>query len=210
MIFVNIVVLGMQGAGKGTQAGLLRDHFQISHVCTGDIFREEFRKGSKLGVKAHSFWGKGNLVPDAVTNNLVRERLNCSDCVNGFVLDGYPRTVPQAEFLESISRIDFVIDLELSEDIAIKRLSSREQCSKCGKLHGLDVPPKVLGICNTCGGKLYRRDDDTPSKIKVRIAEYKKKTLPLLEYYSSQGKLFTVDAGKSIQEVFVEIHELLG
>ena len=207
---MNIIILGMQGAGKGTQAELIKEHYHIAHVCTGDIFREAYKKKTKLGVKAHDeYWGKGNLVPDDVTNKLLQERLQEKDCKKGFILDGYPRTIAQARFLDNITSIDFVIDLEINQTLAIKRLSKREQCTQCGTIHGIGMLPKQKGTCNNCGGELYKRADDTPEKIKVRIQEYHEKTKPLIEYYKQQGKLYTINAGGKIREVYKEIREMI-
>ena len=209
---MNIIILGMQGAGKGTQAKLLKEQYNIAHICTGDIFREAYAKRTELGIQAHDeYWGKGNLVPDDVTNKLVQERLKEEDCQQGFVLDGYPRTIGQARFLDSITTIDFVINLEIPENIALQRLAGREQCKNCGELHGIDASPKSKGVCNKCGGQLYKRTDDSNSEaVTTRIHEYQNKTRPLLDYYKKQEKLYVVNGGQKTSKVNEKVHSVLG
>mgnify|MGYP001588852610 CR=1 FL=1 len=206
---MNIIVMGVQGSGKGTQAELLKDKYAIAHICTGEMFREGFAKGTLLGVKAHAYWSFGNLVPDDIVNGLVKERISELDCTQGFVLDGFPRTVPQAEFLEQIVDIDIVINLDISEAVAVRRFGHRVSCVSCGKLYGIDVPSSNAGVCDECGGRLEKRADDTPEKIAKRLQEYHQKTKPLLEFYQKKGIVYTIDASKSIERVHEELVSLL-
>lgn len=205
---MNLIFLGPPGTGKGTQAERISVELKIPHVSTGEMFRQLANEGNRLGVEARdNYWGKGNLVPDDITIGLVNERLKKEDCKKGFILDGFPRTIPQAEALEKIVKINYVIDIESSESVIITRLTSRRQCSnkECGKIYGIDVPPKLEGICDACGGNLYQRDDDKESVIRERIKVYNAQTKPLIEFYKSRGLLRIVNGENPIDQIKADI-----
>jgi adenylate kinase len=212
---MNIILLGMPGAGKGTQAVFIRELFGIPHISTGDIFRENIKGGTELGRKAKSFLDRGELVPDELTCDIVRDRIVKDDCVKGFILDGFPRTVNQAECFDSMisaqgRRLDAVLNFELPEAEAVRRLSSRRGCSGCGKVFNLlHRPPKKEGVCDDCGGGLFQRDDDREEVILNRLNVYEKQTAPLLAYYKNSGCLFRIDASASIEDIEKEIEGLL-
>ncbi len=207
---LNIIMLGAPGAGKGTQARQLSLRFNIPHISTGDILRESVKNRTSLGLKAKSYLDMGKLVPDEVIIDVVKERLSKDDCSNGFILDGFPRTIPQAEALNShISDIK-VINIHVDEAELIKRLSGRRVCRKCGaNYHIIYSPPTNEGICNMCGGELYQRDDDTEDTIKARLQVYKNQTAPLIDYYKKKNILSTVSGKGSIQDIFNEILKVL-
>lgn len=201
---MNLILLGPPGTGKGTQAEKLSEKLGIPHISTGDLFRELAAEGNPLGVEARDkYWGKGNLVPDDVTIKLAEERLSKADCKKGFILDGFPRTIPQAQALDKITAIDYVIDIESSDRTIIKRLTNRRQCSKCKKIYGIDVPPKQEGTCDECGGKLIQRDDDKEEVVKDRLNVYRKQTKPLIRYYRHKVKI--VDGEQPIQKILDDI-----
>lgn len=201
---MNLILLGPPGTGKGTQAEKLSEKLGIPHISTGDLFRELAAEGNPLGVEARDkYWGKGNLVPDDVTIKLAEERLEKTDCKKGFILDGFPRTIPQAQALDKITAIDYVIDIESSDRTIIKRLTNRRQCSKCKKIYGIDVPPKQEGTCDECGGKLIQRDDDKEEVVKDRLNVYRKQTKPLIRYYRHKVKI--VDGEQPIQKILDDI-----
>lgn len=207
---LNIIMLGAPGAGKGTQARQLSLRFSIPHISTGDILREAVKNRTSLGLKAKSFLDKGKLVPDDVIIDVVKERLSKDDCRNGFILDGFPRTIPQAESLNSHISDIIVINIHVDEAELIKRLSGRRVCKKCGaNYHIIYSPPTNEGICNMCGGELYQRDDDTEDTIKARLQVYKNQTAPLIDYYKKKNILFTVSGKGSIQDIFNEILKVL-
>jgi adenylate kinase len=207
---LNIIMLGAPGAGKGTQARQLSLKYNIPHISTGDILRESVKNRTPLGLKAKSYLDKGKLVPDDVINDVVKERLLNDDCKNGFILDGFPRTIPQAESLNSYMPNVKVINIHVDEAELIKRLSGRRVCRKCGaNYHEIYSPPTNAGICNMCGGELYQRDDDTEDTIKARLQVYKNQTLPLIEYYKKKNILFTVSGKGSIQDIFDEIIKVI-
>ncbi|MEA3378538.1 MAG: nucleoside monophosphate kinase, partial [Nanoarchaeota archaeon] len=187
----------------------------IPHISTGDIFRQLAKEGDPLGIEAkEKYWGAGNLVPDDITNQLVEKRLIKNDCDKGFILDGFPRTIPQAEALEKIlaknnRELDYAIEISSSEDIIIKRLTARRVCTKCGRIYGLDVPPKERGKCDMDGAPLYLRDDDKEEVIKERLMVYKKQTEPLLKFYKARDKLATVDGEQKIDEILQSILDLV-
>lgn len=203
----NIVLIGPQGSGKGTQAAMIKKAFNIPHISTGDMFRENIKGGTELGKKAKALIDQGILVPDAITNAMVKDRLARDDCKNGFLLDGFPRTIAQAKALDKFAKINMVFEVHIDDTLAIKRLSNRRQCKKCGAIYGIDVPPAVAGICDKCGSDLYQRDDDKPEAIKKRLATYKKETTPILSHYKEKSVLIKVDGSKSLMEVFQEIKE---
>lgn len=207
---LNIIMLGAPGAGKGTQARQLSLRFSIPHISTGDILREAVKNRTSLGLKAKSFLDKGKLVPDDVIIDVVKERLSKDDCRNGFILDGFPRTIPQAESLNSHISDIRVINIHVDEAELIKRLSGRRVCKKCGaNYHIIYSPPTNEGICNMCGGELYQRDDDTEDTIKARLQVYKNQTAPLIDYYKKKNILFTISGKGSIQDIFNEILKVL-
>ena len=200
---LNIILMGPPGAGKGTQAKKLIAKYDIPHISTGDMFREAIKEGTPLGKIAQSYINDGHLVPDDVTIGLVKERLSKSDCKNGFLLDGFPRTIPQAEALEEISKeigreIKYVIDIETSREELVRRICGRRVCKKCGApYHIINIKPKVDGICDICGGELVQRPDDNEEALMTRLDHYEKQTKPLLEYYEKKGLLHTFSGEKS-------------
>jgi adenylate kinase len=189
---MKIIMLGPPGSGKGTYASRLSPILGIPHISTGDIFRENVSSKTELGKKVAKFYNSGLLVPDEITVELIKERLKRPDCKDGFIFDGYPRTIKQAEELEKITSIDVVIYLNIPEWLILKRLSSRVTCKKCGKIYNLlNIKPKREGICDGCGGELIRRNDETEEVIKKRLKEYEEKTKPIMENYKKKGILKT-------------------
>ncbi|MGB9615560.1 MAG: adenylate kinase [Fervidobacterium sp.] len=213
---MNLIFLGPPGAGKGTYAKRVVEQYDIPHISTGDIFREAIAKGTELGKKVQNIVSSGNLVPDDLTNALVEERLKQSDCKNGFILDGYPRTINQAQaldvMLQAMGReLTGAIYFEVDEETVVQRISTRRVCSRCGKVYNIiTLPPKVEGICDDCGGKLIQRDDDKEEIVRSRYRVYIEKTSPLIEYYRNQNKLFTLDGRKSVEEVMKILFNILG
>ena len=213
---MKIVMLGAPGAGKGTQAKKIADRYQLPHISTGDIFRSNIKNGTELGMKAKAYMDKGNLVPDSLTLELVVDRLNQTDCKNGYVFDGFPRTIPQAEALSGAleakgDKVDFAIDIEVPDEEIVKRMSGRRACLKCGATyHILFNPPKVKDTCDRCGNELSMRDDDRPSTVLNRLSIYHKQTQPLIDYYQEKGCLVQFDGTKDVEEVFRDILETLG
>ncbi|MFC5700988.1 adenylate kinase [Cohnella faecalis] len=212
---MNILFMGPPGAGKGTQAERIVDTFGVPHISTGDAFRLAMKQGTPLGVKAKEFVDQGLLVPDEVTNGIVRDRLAEPDCSKGFLLDGFPRTLAQAEALDEMladmgRKIDHVINLKVDRSFLLARLTGRRICKSCGSTyHVMFNPPKQDGVCDKCGGELYQRSDDTEEKVGTRLDEYSSKTAPLLAYYGDKGLLREVDGEKDIDAVTAEIGSLL-
>ena len=212
---MNIVLMGLPGAGKGTQADKIVEKYDIPHISTGDMFRAAIKGGTKLGLEAKSFMDKGALVPDEVTIGIVRERLSAADCEEGFLLDGFPRTVPQAEALESLladlgKRIEHVVNIQVQQDELVKRLSGRRICKVCGTAyHLLFNPPQVEGVCDKDGGELYMREDDNPETVTNRLEVNIKQTQPLLDFYEDKGVLKNINGQQDIQKVFADIDALL-
>lgn len=214
-VLVNLVLMGLPGAGKGTQAEKIVDKYAIPHISTGDMFRAAMKEGTELGLQAKSFMDKGELVPDEVTIGIVRERLSKDDCQKGFLLDGFPRTVPQAEALEAIlqdlnKKIDYCINISVDKDILMGRLTGRRICKNCGATYHLEFnPPKEAGVCDRCGGELYQRADDNEETVQNRLEVNIKQTQPLLDYYAEKGYLKTIDGQQDINKVFADIDVLL-
>ena len=212
---MNIVLMGLPGAGKGTQADKIVEKYDIPHISTGDMFRAAIKGGTELGLKAKSFMDQGALVPDEVTIGIVRERLSAADCEEGFLLDGFPRTVPQAEALESLladlgKRIEHVVNIQVEQDELVKRLSGRRICKVCGTAyHLLFNPPQVEGVCDKDGGELYMREDDNPETVTNRLEVNIKQTQPLLDFYEDKGVLQNINGQQDIQKVFADIDALL-
>ena len=207
----NLVFIGAQGAGKGTYAALLVDKLCIPHISTGDMFREAIKNQTTLGVEAKTYIDDGKLVPDEVTIKLVEERLLRPDCKEGFILDGFPRTISQATALKNIIKLTDVVYLEISEETVMQRLGGRIQCRECAAIfHKTNIPPKVEGICDKCGGELYTRKDDQPEAIKRRLATFYEQTTPLIKFYEEMGILKRVDANNPVpQEVADAIQEAI-
>lgn len=207
---MNVILLGPPGAGKGTLAERLVERYGFLHLSTGDVLREEVAKGSKLGKLAKGYMEKGELVPDDVILEMVRERLRAADG-KGVLFDGFPRTLAQAKGLEEIVSVDHVLFLELSREEVVRRLSARRVCRKCGANYNLITnPPKVPGVCDRCGGELYQRPDDRPEVIARRYEVYQRDSAPLVDYYSRRGLLRRIDASRSPEEVFRQAVEVLG
>ena len=213
---MKIIMLGAPGAGKGTQAKKIADKYQIPHISTGDIFRANIKEGTELGKKAKSYMDQGLLVPDELTLELIMDRFQNPDCANGYVLDGFPRTIPQAEALTAAlekngETIDYAINVEVPDENIVARLSGRRACLACGATyHVVYAPTKEEGICDRCGEKLVLRDDDKPETVKKRLDVYHSQTQPLIDYYTKQGKLVEVDGTQNVDAVFDAIVKILG
>ncbi|MED3976329.1 adenylate kinase [Priestia megaterium] len=212
---MNLVLMGLPGAGKGTQAEKIVEHYDIPHISTGDMFRAAIKEGTQLGLKAKSFMDQGNLVPDEVTIGIVRERLNKQDCENGFLLDGFPRTVAQAEALETITKelnkqIDYVINIDVDQSILMERLTGRRICKDCGATYHLVFnPPAKEGVCDKCGGELYQRADDNAETVSTRLSVNVKQSQPLLDFYEEKGYLRNINGNQDINIVFEDVRQLL-
>lgn len=212
---MKIIMLGAPGAGKGTQAKKLAEKYGIPHISTGDIFRANIKNGTELGKKAKVYIDQGLLVPDELVVDLVVDRFKNADCKNGYVLDGFPRTIPQAEALdEALSKngenVDFAIEVDVADELIINRMAGRRACLSCGATyHIVNIPPKKEGICDVCGKELVLRDDDKPETVKKRLAVYHEQTQPLIDYYAAKGILRSVDGTKSMEDTFHEIVQIL-
>ena len=210
-----LILLGPPGSGKGTQGARIIEKYKVPKISTGEIFRDLAAKGTELGLEAKKYWSAGKLVPDEVVVGLIRERIMRDDCKNGFILDGFPRTVQQADILgdllaECNETLDAVLDFDVNEEELIRRLSGRRTCSHCGATYHLtSLPPKRDGICDHCGNPLAQRADDSPESIRMRLTEYRAKTAPLLSYYRDKGLLHTIDGNSDPDSVFVLVESAL-
>ena len=213
---MKIIMLGAPGAGKGTQAKKIAEKYGIPHISTGDIFRANIKNGTELGKKAKTYMDQGLLVPDELTCDLVVDRIGQPDAAKGYVLDGFPRTIPQAECLTDAlnrlgSSIDYAIDVDVPDEAIVTRMSGRRACLKCGATyHIVYAAPVKEGICDKCGESLVLRDDDKPETVQKRLTVYHEQTQPLIDYYTKQGVLKTVDGTKDLNDVFAEIVSILG
>ena len=213
---MKLIMLGAPGAGKGTQAKQIADKYSIPHISTGDIFRANIKNGTELGKKAKQYMDQGALVPDELTCDLVMDRIQQDDCKNGFVLDGFPRTIPQAEALDAAlgkinEKMDYAIDVDVPDENIVNRMSGRRACLNCGATyHLISIPPKVEGICDRCGSEIVLREDDKPETVQKRLKVYHEQTQPLIDYYKNQGILKSVDGTQPMDEVFKAIVTILG
>ncbi|MBR4943650.1 MAG: adenylate kinase [Clostridia bacterium] len=201
---MNIILLGAPGAGKGTQASMIAKNYDLTHISTGDIFRENIKNQTEIGVIAKSYIDKGQLVPDEVTCEIVKERLSESDCQDGYLLDGFPRTIMQAETLSTLSKVDLVINIDVDFSILLERLCGRRVCKNCGENYHIS---KLNGEtrCARCGGELYQRKDDNPETVQKRVEVYKAQTAPLIDYYTKRGLLFNVESKTTPEDVYKKI-----
>ena len=212
---MKIIMLGAPGAGKGTQAKLIAEKYRIPHISTGDIFRANIKNGTELGREAKKYMDQGLLVPDELTVKILLDRVSQEDCGNGYVLDGFPRTIPQAQVLEEAlnklgEKIDYAIDVDVPDEHIVRRMSGRRACLKCGATYHLEhIPPKKEGVCDVCGSNLVLRDDDQPETVKNRLKVYHEQTQPLIDFYTKKGVLRTVDGTQDMQDVFRMITEIL-
>ena len=212
---MKIIMLGAPGAGKGTQAKLIADKYNLPHISTGDIFRANIKEGTALGMEAKKYMDQGLLVPDELTVKILLKRVAKEDCKNGYVLDGFPRTIPQAEVLDKAlaelgESVDFAINVEVPDENIIKRMGGRRACLSCGATYHLEhIPPKAEGRCDHCGKELVLRDDDKPETVKNRLQVYHEQTSPLIDFYRAKGVLKEVDGTRRMDEVFNAIVEIL-
>lgn len=213
---MKIIMLGAPGAGKGTQAKKIAEKYGIPHISTGDIFRKNIKEGTELGMKAKGFMDKGMLVPDEITIGMLMDRINEDDCVKGYVLDGFPRTIPQAESLTAALKergeaIDYAVNVDVPDENIINRMSGRRACLSCGATyHVVFNPPAKEGVCDACGKELVLRADDQPETVKNRLSVYHEQTQPLIDYYKEAGALKEVDGTQDMGKVFEDIVEILG
>ncbi len=206
-----IIIFGVQGAGKGTQAEKIVNEFGVCHISPGEIFRREISKQTDLGKEAESYIKEGKLVPDKVTNKVVAKRIKEPDCLgDGYVLDGYPRNIAQAGFLDSIDEMTHVFNIKISDEEAVERISSRRICPRCGEIFNLKFkPPREPGVCDICGAELIQREDDSPEAVKERLKIYHTETEPLLDFYCAKDKLYEIDGERSIEDVWADIKKVL-
>ena len=213
---MKIIMLGAPGAGKGTQAKQIAGKYSIPHISTGDIFRANIKNGTDLGKKAKEYMDQGLLVPDELTCDLVMDRIQQDDCKNGFVLDGFPRTIPQAEALDAAltkigEKMDYAIDVDVPDENIVSRMSGRRACLDCGATyHIVSLPPKAEGKCDHCGSDLVLREDDKQETVQKRLTVYHEQTQPLIDYYKNQGILKSVDGTQPMEAVFTAITDILG
>lgn len=213
---MKIVMLGAPGAGKGTQAKMIAEKYTIPHISTGDIFRANIKEGTPLGLEAKSYMDQGKLVPDELTVKILLDRVSKDDCKNGYVLDGFPRTIPQANVLKEAlakqnDKIDFAINVDVPDENIVRRMSGRRACVTCGATYHIEhVPPKTEGICDKCGSALILRDDDKPDTVLNRLKVYHDQTQPLIDFYNNEGILKEVDGTIDVKDVFENIVKILG
>lgn len=213
---MKIIMLGAPGAGKGTQAKKIAEKYSVPHISTGDIFRANIKNGTELGTKAKAYMDQGLLVPDELTCDLVVDRIKQADCARGYILDGFPRTIPQAEALDQAlkamdEKIDYAINVDVPDSNIVNRMSGRRACVGCGATYHLVYnAPKTEGICDACGEKLILRDDDKPETVQKRLGVYHDQTQPLIDYYEAAGVLKTVDGTVDMEDVFAAIVDILG
>ena len=213
---MKIIMLGAPGAGKGTQAKMIAEKYSIPHVSTGDIFRANIKDQTELGMEAKKYMDQGLLVPDELTVKILLDRVAKDDCKNGYVLDGFPRTIPQAEVLDKAvselnESIDFAINVDVKDENIVKRMSGRRACLKCGATYHIEhIPPKKDGICDKCGSELVLRDDGKPETVQKRLNVYHEQTQPLIDYYNKKGILREVDGSQDMKDVFSAIVAILG
>ena len=213
---MKIIMLGAPGAGKGTHAKKIAEKYQIPHISTGDIFRANIKNGTELGNKAKTYMEQGLLVPDELVCDLVVDRVKQDDCANGYVLDGFPRTIPQAESLDGAlkamgQKVDYAVNVEVPDENIIRRMGGRRACLACGATYHVEnIPPKKEGICDVCGAELVLRDDDKPETVKKRLDVYHEQTQPLIDYYTNAGVLVEVDGTLAMDDVFAAICKVLG
>lgn len=213
---MKIIMLGAPGAGKGTQAKMIADKYGVPHISTGDIFRANIKNGTELGMEAKKYMDQGLLVPDELTVKILLDRVANDDCKNGYVLDGFPRTIPQAEVLDNAlnelgDKIDFAINVDVPDENIINRMSGRRACLSCGATYHIEhIPPKAEGICDRCGKELILRDDDKPETVKNRLGVYHEQTQPLIDFYEKKGVLQSVDGTIPMEDVFQSIVNILG
>jgi len=212
---MKIIMLGAPGAGKGTQAKMIAKEYGIPHISTGDIFRANIKEGTELGKEAKTYMDAGQLVPDELTVKILLDRVAKDDCKDGYVLDGFPRTIPQAEVLDEAltklgDKIDFAIDVDVPDENIVRRMGGRRACVTCGATYHIEhVPPKTEGICDTCGSELILRDDDKPETVSNRLKVYHDQTQPLIEFYTKKGVLKSVDGTIDMMDVFASIKAIL-
>lgn len=213
---MKIIMLGAPGAGKGTQAIQIADKYGIPHVSTGDLFRSNISQNTELGKEAKGYMDAGKLVPDELTVRMLLDRVAKDDCKNGYVLDGFPRNIKQAEVLETEvaklnDKIDFAIDIEVPDENIVKRMSGRRACLKCGNTYHIEhVPPKKEGICDNCGSELVLRADDAPETVLNRLKVYHEQTQPLIDFYNERNILVTIDGTQDMNKVFADVVKVLG
>ncbi|MDY3899870.1 MAG: adenylate kinase [Bacilli bacterium] len=212
---MHLILMGAPGSGKGSYAAVLKEHYRVPHISTGEIFRDAIEKKTPMGLIAKTYIDKGNLVPDDITNEIVKERLKQKDCENGFLLDGYPRTIAQAESLTKILdelgiTLDAAVNLEVDDDLIVRRIVNRRSCPKCGKGYNLiTYPPKKEGICDVCNTPLFTRKDDNKETVTSRLDVYNKQTRPLVDYYDKLGKLVSIDSNGTIEDTVKDIIKTL-
>ena len=208
---MNLIFLGPPGAGKGTLADLAVADLKLPHISTGDLFRAAVKNETPLGLKVKDILASGGLVPDDVTIALVKERLSAADAKKGWILDGFPRTIAQAEALEGIAAVDKAVNFEVADEVVVGRLSTRRVCRACGKTYNTKtMPTKKEGVCDACGGEVYTRDDDKESSIRTRLENYRKQTAPLIDWYREKGKLLTIDGVGEPKAVYARFNKVLG
>ena len=212
---MNILILGPAGAGKGTMSEKIVEKYHIPHISSGDMFRNEISENTELGLAAQEYMNKGLLVPDEITIGMVKHRLTQPDCADGYLLDGFPRTLPQAEALEKMTQslgipLQVILDLEVELDELAKRITGRRICKTCNEIFHIHFKPsKVEGVCDVCGTKLSQREDDTVERLMVRLQEYENQTVPVLEYFKDEGLARKIDAGQTIEEVWNDVQKAL-